>query len=136
MVTKQADIKRRIYTITYTLNGGSYGSSHPSSYKAGQKVTISDPAKSGYTFTGWTGSKTGKNLSFSNTTGNQGYSYSFSQIDIICDVICDSPMVSVSQSCYVRIERYSVRKIAYFLTFAATLVNCRHLNHEMVAVHK
>ena len=42
------------YTISYTLNSGTHGSSHPTSGTFGQNVNISNPTRTGYTFAGWT----------------------------------------------------------------------------------
>ena len=41
------------YAVEYTLNGGTKGSTSPSSYTFGTNTTISDPTKNGYTFAGW-----------------------------------------------------------------------------------
>ena len=41
------------YTIAYSLDGGTAGSSAPASADVGSYVTINNPTKSGYTFTGW-----------------------------------------------------------------------------------
>lgn len=44
------------YTITYNLNGGT-ATGNPEIYTAGTNTfTLSNPTRSGYTFTGWTGS--------------------------------------------------------------------------------
>ena len=44
------------YTITYNLSGGSV-SGNPTSYTVETNtITLKNPSKSGYTFTGWTGS--------------------------------------------------------------------------------
>lgn len=42
------------YKIAYNLDGGTYGTSHPTSEDYDTMVTIDNPSKSGYTFTGWT----------------------------------------------------------------------------------
>lgn len=42
------------YKITYNLNGGTHGVLHPDSAEYDSTVTISNPTKTGYTFTGWT----------------------------------------------------------------------------------
>ena len=42
------------YKIAYNLDGGTYGKSHPTSADYDTIVTIDNPSKSGYTFTGWT----------------------------------------------------------------------------------
>lgn len=77
------------YTITYNLNGGTNNSANPSSYNVLYGVSLKDPSRTGYTFTGWydgntkiTGINEGKNASFtsasdmynqlaSRTTGNK-----------------------------------------------------------------
>jgi uncharacterized repeat protein (TIGR02543 family) len=41
------------YNITYNLDGGTNNVSNPSSYTYGVGLTLSDPAKVGYTFGGW-----------------------------------------------------------------------------------
>lgn len=42
------------YSITYALNGGTAGTNAPTIGTFDKAVTISNPTKSGYTFTGWT----------------------------------------------------------------------------------
>ena len=42
------------YKIAYNLDGGTYGTSHPTSVDYDTMVTIDNPSKAGYTFTGWT----------------------------------------------------------------------------------
>ncbi len=42
------------YKIAYNLDGGTYGTSYPTSADYDTMVTIDNPSKSGYTFTGWT----------------------------------------------------------------------------------
>ena len=42
------------YTITYHLNGGTNAESNPDSYTVEQAVTLADPSKPGFVFTGWT----------------------------------------------------------------------------------
>ena len=65
------------YTISYTLNGGSV-SGNPTSYNINTPtITLKNPSKTGYTFTGWTGSN-GKTAQKTVTipkgsTGNKSY---------------------------------------------------------------
>ena len=42
------------YSVSYSLNGGTAGSSKPTSATFGTAFKVSAPAKSGYTFAGWT----------------------------------------------------------------------------------
>lgn len=51
--TLYAQWTTNLYDITYELNGGTKGSNSPTSYKFGSSTTISDPTRTGYTFTGW-----------------------------------------------------------------------------------
>ena len=45
------------YSITYDLQGGTNASGNPSSYNIeSNAITLANPTRSGYTFTGWTGS--------------------------------------------------------------------------------
>ena len=60
------------YTITYNLNGGTAGSSAPKSGYYADVVTVSNPKKSGYTFTGWTVSGTGASMSGTKLTIGTG----------------------------------------------------------------
>ena len=66
------------YTISYTLNGGSISGSYPTSYNIETNTfTLKNPTRSGYTFTGWTGSNgSTKQTSVSiakGSTGNKSY---------------------------------------------------------------
>ena len=66
------------YKIAYNLDGGTYGTSHPTSADYDTMVTIDNPSKSGYIFTGWTitgydSATSGHNASA--WTGETGTSY-------------------------------------------------------------
>ncbi|MBP9999614.1 MAG: InlB B-repeat-containing protein [Proteobacteria bacterium] len=41
------------YTISYNLNSGTHGASHPTSATYDTSFTVSNPTRSGYTFSGW-----------------------------------------------------------------------------------
>ena len=41
------------YTISYNLDGGSYGTNHPTSASYNSSISISNPTRTGYKFTGW-----------------------------------------------------------------------------------
>ena len=46
-----------VYNIAYNLNGGSLEEANPGTYKKSElPITLHNPEKTGYTFTGWTGS--------------------------------------------------------------------------------
>ena len=68
-ITLTANWSRASYSISYDLNGGSYGSSHPSSYTASsssQNITVSNPTHPNYVFTSWS-------ISRSSSGGNSPY---------------------------------------------------------------
>ena len=56
------------YSISYNLNGGTKGSYAPTSGKYGSTITISNPTRANYTFTGWTVSGTGATMNGTNLT--------------------------------------------------------------------
>ena len=60
--------KANTYSISYNLNGGSKGSSAPTSGTYGSTVTVSNPTRTNYTFTGWTVSGTGASMNGTNLT--------------------------------------------------------------------
>lgn len=65
------------YKINYTLNGGTNDSRNPSSYTYEDSVTIYPATRTGYTFTGWTGSgvtDTNKVTISRGSTGDRSYS--------------------------------------------------------------
>lgn len=71
------------YTITYDLNGGSV-SGNPTSYTADiLPITLKNPTRNGYTFTGWTGSNGNtlqKTVMISKgSTGNKSYTANWSK---------------------------------------------------------
>lgn len=66
------------YPITYTLNDGTVSSTNPTSYNIETATfTLKNPTKTGYTFTGWTGSNgstPSTNVSISKgSTGNKSF---------------------------------------------------------------
>lgn len=64
--TLYAGWSENYYNISYNLNGGSFGTYHPTSAKYTQTITISNPTKYGYRFAGWTISNA--NISSSSAT--------------------------------------------------------------------
>ena len=64
--------KANTYSISYNLNGGSKGSSAPTSGTYGSTVTVSNPTRTNYTFTGWTVSGTGASMSGTSLTIGAG----------------------------------------------------------------
>ena len=71
--------KEEEYTISYTLNGGSFNiSENPNNYTSKTETfTLNNPIREGYTFIGWTGSNgttPQKNVTIEKgTTGNLSY---------------------------------------------------------------
>ncbi|MBE6132012.1 MAG: hypothetical protein E7180_01285 [Erysipelotrichaceae bacterium] len=71
------------YTISYNLDGGTVNSANPSSYNIETATfTLNNPTKTGYTFTGWTGSngsipQTSVSISLG-STGNKSYTANWS----------------------------------------------------------
>lgn len=66
------------YKIAYNLDGGTYGTSHPTSVDYDTMVTIDNPSKTGYTFIGWTITgydSTTSGHSSATWTGETGTSY-------------------------------------------------------------
>ena len=70
--TYTANYQVNTYSISYNLNGGTAGSSAPTSGTYGSVVTISNPTRSGYTFKGWELSGNGAILSGTNLTLGDG----------------------------------------------------------------
>ncbi len=58
------------YTLTVVLDGGTWNGTTPQTIASGNSVTLNDPTKSGYTFTGWTVS--GEGSSIDGTTFTMG----------------------------------------------------------------
>ena len=88
-VTASADKTIDTYTITYDLDGGTVSTANPTSYTVETATfTLNNPTKTGYTFTGWTGSNgTTAQTSVSiakGTTGNKNYkaNWSINKFDV------------------------------------------------------
>ena len=52
--TLYAKWAQNVYTITYALDGGVNSASNPLVYTNTDNITLAEPTKTGYTFTGWT----------------------------------------------------------------------------------
>ena len=66
------------YTIRYVLNGGTYGTNHPTSATYNSEFTVSNPTRNGYTFAGWT------------ITGMDGITHYYSDNPIISNGVYQS----------------------------------------------
>ena len=71
------------YTITYNLDGGSVSPSNPTSYTIEDStITLNNPSKEGYTFTGWTGANGSTPQTIvtiaTGSTGNKTYTANYS----------------------------------------------------------
>lgn len=68
------------YSITYNLDGGT--ASTVSNYTVESNITLPIPTRTGYTFTGWTGTGLNtptKNVTISNSVGNRNYTANWSK---------------------------------------------------------
>ena len=70
IVTITANWTANNYSISYNLNGGTKGSSAPTSGTFDSVIMISNPEKTGYTFVGWTASNIDTNTAKYGTTNN------------------------------------------------------------------
>ena len=53
-VNFKANWSANTYNIAYNLNGGTFGTNHPTTVAYNVSFTVNNPTRSGYTFTGWT----------------------------------------------------------------------------------
>ncbi|MBP5468791.1 MAG: InlB B-repeat-containing protein, partial [Candidatus Riflebacteria bacterium] len=71
------------YSIAYDLDGGEPTGDNPTSYTAENEITLSNPKKEGYTFTGWTGTDldnpTTKVTIAKGSTGDRSYKANWQQ---------------------------------------------------------
>ncbi len=54
-ITVSSSIETTTYTISYDLAGGSVATPNPTSYTVESNITLVNPTRNGYDFTGWTG---------------------------------------------------------------------------------
>lgn len=83
-ITVQASWKAIEYTITYDLDGGTNHAGNPATYTVeSQTFSLGEPTRSGWTFTGWTGtgiSEPTKSVRIAmGSTGNKTYTANWSQ---------------------------------------------------------
>jgi uncharacterized protein (TIGR02145 family)/uncharacterized repeat protein (TIGR02543 family) len=83
-VSVTANLELIIYTITYYLDSGSVSTANPTNYTVESgEITLNNPAKAGYTFTGWTGSNGETPQTTVNiekwSTGDRSYTANFKQ---------------------------------------------------------
>ena len=75
-----AKMNKITYSISYDLNGGTVSSTNPTEYTVTDNITLVEPTKEHYTFTGWTGTDLTtptKNVVIKNKTGNRSYSANY-----------------------------------------------------------
>ena len=70
------------YEITYDIGDGTFDDNNPKNYTVEDEITLNNPSRKGYTFSGWTGSN-GENLQTrvtieKGTTGNLSYTANYS----------------------------------------------------------
>ena len=84
--TYTANYTKDVYTISYTLNGGSVATANPTSYSVDTAAfTLTNPTKEGWTFEGWSGTglsgNTNKTVTIPvNSIGNRSYVAHFSKV--------------------------------------------------------
>ncbi|MBQ4535510.1 MAG: InlB B-repeat-containing protein, partial [Clostridia bacterium] len=85
-----------VYTISYTLKGGSVVPANPTSYTIEDTITLNNPKKYGYDFTGWTGSNGNeKQLEVTiptGTIGNLEYTAHYELTPAVTPVIQSQPI--------------------------------------------
>jgi len=65
-----------IYTISYDLAGGSVATPNPTSYTVESNITLVNPTRNGYDFTGWTGTGLAEptmSVTIEDSTGDRSY---------------------------------------------------------------
>ncbi len=92
------------YTISYTLNGGTVATANPSSYNVeSNAITLNNPTRTGYTFTGWTGSNgttpTTTITIAKGSTGNRNYTanWTINQYTLTFDTAGGSAIDAITQ---------------------------------------
>ena len=75
-----------VYTVSYSLNGGSLDEDNPTSYTIeGSSITLNNPTREGYNFLGWSGtgiSGMSKNVVIpEHSTGNRSYTANWEAIN-------------------------------------------------------
>ncbi len=73
------------YAITYNLGGGTVDPANPEEYDVDDTVTLNNPVRTGYSFTGWTGTGLDSptmNVSFSESTGDRSYTANWAAITV------------------------------------------------------
>ena len=68
--------KTASYTITYNLSDGLLNEDNPVSYTSNDEISLNNPTKEGYIFTGWTGSN-GETAQTTGSTGDREYTANF-----------------------------------------------------------
>jgi uncharacterized repeat protein (TIGR02543 family) len=69
------------YSINYNLNGGSVNY-YPNTYNVEQTITLPTPTKTGYSFSGWTGTGLNSltnNVTIKNSIGNRSYTANYNK---------------------------------------------------------
>ena len=99
--TLYAKWSENAYTISYELDGGINSANNPLSYMTTENFTLTEPTKTGYTFSGWTydGQTTPtKNVTINGGTGNKTFTahWTVNQYTITFDTDGGSEVASVT----------------------------------------
>ena len=75
-ITVSSSIEATTYTISYDLAGGSVATPNPTSYTVESDITLVNPTREGYDFTGWTGTGLAEptmSVTIADSTGDRSY---------------------------------------------------------------
>ncbi len=82
-ITLDANWEPITYNISYTLNGGQYGTRHPTTGTFDSSVRVSNPTKEGYSFAGWTASNLSTSTAKYGSTSSTSNSWTNSSTKVI-----------------------------------------------------
>ena len=75
-ITVSSSFEATTYTISYDLAGGSVATPNPTSYTVESNITLVNPTRNGYDFTGWTGTGLAEptmSVTIADSIGNRSY---------------------------------------------------------------
>ena len=82
-ITVSSNFEATTYTISYDLAGGSVATPNPTSYTVESNITLINPTREGYDFTGWTGTGLAEptmSVTIADSIGNRSYTATWAPI--------------------------------------------------------